>query len=110
MSSKPRTWDASSPVEHLPGIGTSLGQDLRSMGFATVFSLKDKDPEAIFTRFERQAGRQDPCVLYTFRCAVYAASTAKPKPELLKWWSWKGRKIGTAKGRAKTHPEKAAAT
>jgi hypothetical protein len=33
-------------------------------------------------------GRQDPCVLDTFRCAVYAASTPDPDPERLKWWTW----------------------
>jgi hypothetical protein len=32
-------------------------------------------------------------VLYTFRCAVYAARTEKPKAELLKWWNWKGRTL-----------------
>jgi hypothetical protein len=90
---KPRVWHASSPVEHLPGIGKSLGQDLRSMGYATVGSLKSVDPEKMFQRFERQAGRQDPCVLYTFRCAAYAARTAKPDREKLKWWFWKGRTL-----------------
>ncbi|HTA16302.1 MAG TPA: helix-hairpin-helix domain-containing protein, partial [bacterium] len=38
-------------------------------------------------------GRQDPCVLYTFRCAAYAARTAKPDREKLKWWFWKGRTL-----------------
>ena len=28
-------------------------------------------------------------MLYTFRCAVYYASTPRPKPALLKWWNWK---------------------
>jgi len=37
--------------------------------------------------------RKDPCVLYTFRCAVYAARTARPNPKLLKWWAWKGRRL-----------------
>jgi hypothetical protein len=31
----------------------------------------------------------DRCVLYVFRCAVYAATNEAPDPELLKWWSWK---------------------
>jgi hypothetical protein len=31
--------------------------------------------------------------LYTFRCAVYAASEPGPDPELLKWWNWKGRTL-----------------
>jgi hypothetical protein len=37
--------------------------------------------------------RQDPCVLYVFRCAVYFARTADPEPDLLKWWAWKGRTL-----------------
>ncbi|HLE34022.1 MAG TPA: helix-hairpin-helix domain-containing protein, partial [Bacteroidota bacterium] len=42
----------------------------------------------------RQQGvRIDPCLLYVFRCAVYYASTPKPKPELLKWWHWKRRRL-----------------
>ena len=49
--------------------------------------------------------KQDPCVLYVFRCAVYASRTALPDAELLKWWSWmerrfdaSGRIVKTAKG------------
>jgi hypothetical protein len=26
--------------------------------------------------------------LYTFRCAVYYASTKRHDPQLLKWWMW----------------------
>lgn len=35
----------------------------------------------------------DPCVLYTYRCAVYVAETAQDKqqPELRKWWNWKDK-------------------
>ncbi len=90
---KAKAWNAASPVEELPGIGVSLGRDLRSLGHASVGSLRGVDPEALFARFERKAGRQDPCVLYTFRCAVYAASTPKPAPEKLRWWWWKGKTL-----------------
>jgi hypothetical protein len=34
-----------------------------------------------------------PCVLYAFRCAAYAARTARPRPALLKWWNWKNRAL-----------------
>jgi hypothetical protein len=37
--------------------------------------------------------RQDPCVLYAFRCAVYYARTPRPRTELLKWWNWKDRAL-----------------
>jgi hypothetical protein len=55
-------------LESLPAIGPSLARDLRG-------------------------ARQDPCVLYAFRCAAYAARTPRPKAELLKWWNWKGRSL-----------------
>jgi len=32
-------------------------------------------------------------VLYTFRCAVYAARTSRPEPALMKWWNWKDRRL-----------------
>jgi len=33
----------------------------------------------------------DRCVLYTFRCAVYAVSAPDPEADLLKWWNWKDK-------------------
>jgi hypothetical protein len=33
--------------------------------------------------------RQDRCLLYTFRSAVYAVSCPAPKKELLQGWKWK---------------------
>ncbi|HEU4569916.1 MAG TPA: helix-hairpin-helix domain-containing protein, partial [Gemmatimonadales bacterium] len=75
------------------GIGPSLAADLRLLGIRRVADLKGRDPERLYRKLERLTGsHQDPCVLYTFRCAVYYASTPRPKPELLKWWNWKGRR------------------
>lgn len=36
----------------------------------------------------------DPCVLYTYRCAVYVAETedSEQEADLRKWWNWKDRK------------------
>jgi hypothetical protein len=46
------------------------------------------------TQLNRLRGqRQDPCVLYAFRCAAYSARTARPRPALLKWWNWKDRAL-----------------
>lgn len=74
----------------IPGIGPSLARDLRRLGVTKVAQLKRRSPERLYRRLERVTGRrQDPCVLYAFRCAVYFASTPKPKKALLKWWNWK---------------------
>ena len=47
----------------------------------SVRDLARRDPERLYARLCRLTGvRQDPCVLYTFRCAVYAAGTPGPDP------------------------------
>jgi len=82
------------PLQVIPGIGPSLAADLRLLGYRAVSDLKDADPEAMYQRLCRLTkARQDPCVLYVFRCAVYYASRTRHRPELLKWWNWKGRTL-----------------
>jgi len=82
-------------LRRLPGIGPSLAADLRALGVRSVADLERRDPERLYARLNRVRGRrQDPCVLYAFRCAVYAARTARPRPDLLKWWNWKDRALG----------------
>jgi hypothetical protein len=81
-------------LQLLPGVGPSIAADLRSLGVKSVRDLARRDPERLYRQLctaTRQ--RQDPCVLYTFRCAVYAARTKSPRPALLKWWAWKGRRL-----------------
>jgi len=57
-----------------------------------VGDLKGRDPEQLYRRLIRLRGtHQDRCLLYVFRCAVYFAGTARPRPALLKWWNWKDR-------------------
>src|ERR687892_2695559 len=81
-------------LQTLPGIGPSLAGDLRALGVRRVADLKRRDPERLYTQLNRLRGEhQDPCVLYAFRCAAYAARTARPKPEQLKWWNWKARAL-----------------
>jgi predicted flap endonuclease-1-like 5' DNA nuclease len=81
-------------LQTLPGIGPSLAGDLRALGVRRVADLKWRDPERLYTRLNRlRRQRQDPCVLYAFRCAAYAARTPRPKPGLLKWWNWKNRTL-----------------
>lgn len=72
----------------LPAIGPSLAQDLYQLGYRAPADLVGADPDAMFTRLEAMTSRQDPCVLDTFRCVVYAVSTPDPEPEKLLWWTW----------------------
>ena len=81
-----------SELEVIPSVGPSIADDLISMGITRVSQLKGRSPEALYRKLCALTGeRQDPCVLYTFRCAVYYARTKKPNPELLKWWAWKNK-------------------
>jgi len=85
------------PLQSLPAVGPSIAADLRGLGVRSVADLARRDPERLYTRLNVLTGvRQDPCVLYTFRCAVYAARTPRPRPDLLKWWNWKDRRLETA--------------
>jgi len=84
-------------LQVLPGVGPSIAGDLRRLGVKSVKDLARRDPERLYARLCQMTGtRQDPCVLYTFRCAVYAARTPRPKAELLKWWNWKKRTLNEA--------------
>lgn len=75
--------------ESVPGIGKSLANDLRLIGIRTVADLKEKDPEKLYGALNKKTGmQQDPCVLYTFRCAVYYANGGRDVKKL-KWWNWK---------------------
>ena len=81
-----------SDLQTIPGVGPSIAVDLRELGIRRVADLKGRDPEKLYARINARRGvRQDPCLLYVFRCAVYFASTTRPKPALLKWWAWKDR-------------------
>ena len=81
-------------LQALPGVGPSIAQDLRDLDIQSPARLRRRDPEQLYTALNRLRGiRQDPCVLYTFRCAVYAARTARPASRLLKWWNWKDRHL-----------------
>lgn len=77
----------------LPGIGPSLALDLRALGVRSIAMLARRDPERLYARLNGLRGQQDPCVLYAFRCAVYAARTSRPRAALLKWWNWKARRL-----------------
>ena len=77
-------------LQTIPGIGPAMALDLRDLGIRRVADLKGKDPERMYRRLiQLRDQHQDRCVLYVFRCAVYFASTPRPRPELLDWWRWK---------------------
>ena len=60
------------------------------MGVKEVSDLKSQSPQALYDKLCKLThARQDPCVLYAFRCAVYFAETKRPDLEKLKWWNWK---------------------
>ena len=77
-------------LEVIPGVGPSIAADLRGLGIRKVTDLERADPQKLYERLCEQTGtKQDRCVLYTFRCAVYYASRPVHDPEKLKWWNWK---------------------
>ncbi|MFA5161762.1 MAG: helix-hairpin-helix domain-containing protein [Elusimicrobiales bacterium] len=79
-------------LRRIPGVGPSIANDLWLLGVRSVSDLRSASAEELYKRHCRQKGGPvDRCVLYVFRCAVYFASTDKPAPGLLKWWSWKDK-------------------
>ncbi len=81
-------------LQEIPGIGPSMAQDLRDLGYFKVKELAGQDPELMYKRLRLMHGMHiDRCVLYVFRCAVYSATEKEHEPELLKWWMWQDRKL-----------------
>ena len=80
---------AAAELQRIPGIGPAMAGDLLRLGVRRIADLRGRDPQQLYHRLTRLDGtRHDPWVLYTFRCAVYFASTGTPDPERLKWWNW----------------------
>ena len=77
-------------LRNIPGVGKQMEKDLIRLGYATVASLRNADPEELYLRDCMERGvHLDRCVLYVYRCAVYYASHERHDPEKLKWWHWK---------------------
>ena len=77
-------------LQKIPGVGPKMAADLQLLGINRIEDLRDKDPMELYERLCRMTGhKQDPCVLYVFRCAVYYATEKNPEPDKLKWWNWK---------------------
>jgi hypothetical protein len=87
-------------LQRLPAVGPSIAADLRRLGVRSVRDMARRNPERLYRQLcEVTGARQDPCVLYSFRCAVYAARTRAPVPSLLKWWAWKDRRLAPSRSR-----------
>lgn len=77
-------------LQQLPGVGPSIAADLHALGVRSIRTLARRNPERLYRQLCDLTGeRQDPCVLYVFRCAVYVSRTPRPRPALTRWWAWK---------------------
>ena len=84
----------STDLQSLPGIGPSLAQDLKDLGFRSRGDLHGQDPEKMYTNLCELRGHAiDRCVLYCFRCAVHEVDSNDSDPDLRKWWNWKDRSV-----------------
>ncbi|MCX6175326.1 MAG: hypothetical protein NTZ27_11290 [Ignavibacteriales bacterium] len=79
-------------LQVIPSIGKACALDLWNLGIRKVSDLKGKNPKTLYNRSNKLVGiKQDPCLLYTFRCAVYFASEKRLTKEKLNWWYWKDK-------------------
>lgn len=85
--------DSLNNLQTIPGVGKSIARALYNIGIRSASDLEDKDTEESHRRSNEFVGKkQDSCLLYVFRCAVYFANPKNPNIELLQWWNWKDRK------------------
>jgi hypothetical protein len=76
-------------LRRIPGVGTSIAEDLWSLGIRCVDELRERDPEQMYERLCELSGvRLDRCMLYVLRCAVYYSADVQHEPEKLLWWNW----------------------
>ncbi|MGI5864164.1 MAG: helix-hairpin-helix domain-containing protein [Myxococcales bacterium] len=73
-----------------------MAADFVRLGFSEPKDLVGKDPDKLFARLERKAGRQDPCVADCFHCAVYYAENPEA-PKDRPWWYWSERRLARAR-------------
>ena len=79
-------------LKQIPGIGENMEQHLNNIGINSVADLVGKAPEELYNLDCIKKGfKDDLCVLYVFRCAVYYAEHTNHDPEKLKWWYWKDK-------------------
>lgn len=77
-------------LQTIPGVGPRIAQRLNQLGISLVSGLKGKNPEELYMQSCLAAReKEDPCLLYVYRLAVYYAESERPDPAKLKWWYWK---------------------
>ena len=82
-----------SDLRTIPGVGKSIEQDLFNIGIKQISDLKGKIPEDLYKQDCQFKGyKDDLCLLYVFRLAVYFAENEKLESKKLKWWYWKDKK------------------
>jgi Pathogenicity locus len=81
---------AKSELQIIPGVGPAATGDFHLLGITRIADLKGRDPQQLYDELSRITKvKQDRCVLYVFRCAIYFASNTKHDPQKLLWWNWK---------------------
>lgn len=82
-----------SDLTNIPGIGENIEHHLMNIGINKISDLKGKNPEDLYMQDCLYKGfREDRCILYVFRLAVYFAENEKHEAEKLKWWYWRDKK------------------
>ncbi len=77
-------------LKNIPGVGKNMEQHFRNIGINSIEDLVGRDAEELYAQDCLVKGfRDDRCVLYVYRLAVYYANNTHHDPEKLKWWNWK---------------------
>lgn len=77
-------------LQTIPGIGKSISLDLWNIGIREISDLKGQNPAVLYEKLNIYCRmKNDKCLLYTFRCAVYYATENLHEKEKLNWWFWK---------------------
>lgn len=71
-------------LTRIPGVGTSIANDLRNIGIQTIDDLKGTDPEQLYELSNQYAGKiQDRCLL-TFSAVLFILQKRGNKLRTLK--------------------------
>ncbi len=79
-------------LQTIPSVGKAVAADLWNIGIRSVSDLTGQSPNLLYEELNKFSNaKNDICVLYTFRCAVYFATETRHQKEKLKWWYWKDK-------------------
>ncbi|MDD5399279.1 MAG: helix-hairpin-helix domain-containing protein [Dehalococcoidia bacterium] len=85
------SYNKTGSLREIPGVGKSIAQDLNNIGIYSISDLKNMNAEKLYDLSSKYAGvRQDKCLLYVYRTAVYYANGGR-SPDKLQWWNWKDK-------------------